>query len=159
MTMKEFKNPYLLILDFLNKNQINFQEFEHEPVYTTEQAARIRGEAMADGAKSLVVKINNNFVLLVLPGDRRLSSKKVKNLFKISEFRFAKPEEVVSAMGCEIGACFPLGNLVGLKTYVDKSLTENQFINFNPGVHYKTIKMRFSDYQKIAEFEIIDIAE
>jgi Ala-tRNA(Pro) deacylase len=153
------KNPYLLIKQSLDRNGIDYQELEHEPVYTSKQAAEVRGESLDEGAKSLVLKIGNSFILVVLPGSKRLSSKKVKDLFNVSEFRFARPEEVVSVMGCEIGACFPFGSLVNLKTYVDKTLADNEYICFNPGVHHKTIKMKFADYQKIIPFEIIDIAE
>jgi Ala-tRNA(Pro) deacylase len=92
------KNPYLLIKQSLDRNGIDYQELEHEPVYTSKQAAEVRGESLDEGAKSLVLKIGNSFILVVLPGSKRLSSKKVKDLFNVSEFRFARPEEVVSVM-------------------------------------------------------------
>lgn len=134
-------NPYEEIINLLKTNNISYKETEHEPVYTSEQAAKVRGISVSQGAKSLLLKCESDFILVVLPGDRKLDSKKLKNLLKIKEFRFALPEEVKDKMGCEIGACYPFGNLIGLPTYVDISLSKNEIISFNPGLHTRSIEI------------------
>jgi prolyl-tRNA editing enzyme YbaK/EbsC (Cys-tRNA(Pro) deacylase) len=66
---------------------------------------------------------------------------------------------VKEVMGCEIGACYPLGELVGIKTVVDLSLLKSGEISFNPGVHDRTIKLKTADYLTVARGEVVDIAE
>jgi len=59
--------------------------------------------------------------------------------------------------GCDIGAVPPFGNLMGLKVYFDKRVTENEIVAFNAGSHSKSITMRAKDLRQlvnpvIAEF-------
>lgn len=150
--------PYEKIIQFLREKGIEYEEFEHEPVYTSEQAAKVRGISAREGAKSLLLKVAGGFVLIILPGDMRMDSKKLKNLLGAKEVRFALPEEVKQVMSCAIGACYPFGNLIGIRTIADKTLLENENISFNPGVHNKTIKMKSNDYLSNVNPEMADVA-
>ncbi len=149
--------PYEKIIQFLKEKGIKYEESAHEPVYTSEQAAKVRGMSAREGAKSLLIKAAGSFVLIILPGDMRMDSKKIKNLLGVKEVRFALPEEVKQVMGCEIGACYPFGNLIGVRAIADKTLMENEYISFNPSVHNKTIKMRCADYFSSVNPEIADV--
>jgi Ala-tRNA(Pro) deacylase len=152
-------NPHEEIIKLLKTNNIDYKETEHEPVYTSEQAAKVRGISLSQGAKSLLLKSENDFILAILPGDRKLDSKKFKGLLKIKDFRFALPEEVKNKMGCEIGACYPFGNLIGLLTYVDNSLSKNEVISFNPGVHDRSIEIKWRDFYLVVKPKMVDISE
>ena len=88
-------HPFAAIRDFLEKNNTAYELIEHEPVFTIEQAAAIRGMSLSQGAKSLLIKTQDIFYLMIIPGNRKLDGKKVKKLLDIKEFRFATPEEVV----------------------------------------------------------------
>lgn len=153
------QNPYQKILELLDTRGVEYKIAEHEPVFTSEQAARIRNESINTGAKSLLLKADNNFVLVVLPGGKRLSSKKLKDFLGLKNLRFATPEEVKEIMGCEIGACYPLGEIIGIKTIVDNALLGNDEISFNPGLHNKTIKINSRDFLSVIAVKIADISE
>jgi prolyl-tRNA editing enzyme YbaK/EbsC (Cys-tRNA(Pro) deacylase) len=153
------KEPYEAILKLLDKTHIVYEKFEHEPVHTSEEAAAVRGVSMSQAAKALLFKTREgNFVLVVLPGDKRADSRKLKDYLQTKAIRFATPEEVEEQMGCKIGACYPLGVVAGLRTIVDKSLGDNEEIFFNPGRHDVSIKMRYIDYLNLSTPEIVDIA-
>ena len=51
----------------LKEHGIAFQVLRHEPVYTSEEAARVRGTPLASGAKALVCKGDDAFVMFVRP--------------------------------------------------------------------------------------------
>ncbi|MDD5750392.1 MAG: YbaK/EbsC family protein [Candidatus Pacebacteria bacterium] len=153
------QNPYPKIMELLDSHGIKYEAAEHEPVYTSEQAAKVRNESINSGAKSLLLKADDSFALAVLPGGKRLSFKKTKNFLGSKNLRFATPQEVKEIMGCEIGACYPFGKIIGIKTLVDDTLLENDEISFNPGLHDKTIKLKSKDYLSIAGAEISDISE
>src|SRR5262245_27737056 len=91
----------------------------HEPVYTSEQAAAVRGTPLASGAKALVVKAGADFVLLVLPADRKLDSRKARDGLGVKALRFATREEVEQLTGLQPGSIPPFGSLFGLPTYCD----------------------------------------
>jgi len=52
----------------------------------------------------------------------------------------------------------PLGNLYGVPTYVDKRLAEQNYIVFEAGTHSDAIKMNYSDYEKIVQPRVADLA-
>jgi Ala-tRNA(Pro) deacylase len=151
------KDPYEAIIRLLDEAHIQYEKFEHEPVFTSEQAAAVRGTDIKQGAKALLFKTKEGvFVLVVLPGNKRADSKKLKALLGTKDLRFASPEEVEQQMGCQIGSCYPLGVIAGLRTLVDKSLGQNEFIAFNPGRHDISIKMAYVDYMRLSRAELIN---
>lgn len=152
------KEPYEAIIRLLDETHTTYEKFEHEPVFTSEEAAAVRGVNMSQAAKSLLFKTKaGDFVLVVLPGDKRVDSRKLKELLHTKVIRFATPEEVEEQMGCKIGSCYPLGVIVGLRTLVDKSLGQNEEIFFNPARHDVSIKMKYADYVRLAKPEIVRI--
>ena len=140
------QNPSEAILKFLDDNKVQYETIEHEAVFTSEQAAQVRGLSLKQGAKSLLLKADKEFILVILPGDKKLDSKKLKTLLGIKNLRFATAEEVKEIMGCEIGACYPFGNLIGINMFVDNALSKNEVISFNPGIHTKSLKITWKDY-------------
>lgn len=152
------KSPYADIFQLLQDSNIQFESFEHEPVFTSEQAAAVRGLSADEGAKSLLINAEGKHVLVVLPGNKKLSSSKLRKVLGVKDARFATPEAVRENMGCEIGSCYPLGNVCGLQTYVDESLGQNEWISFNPGKHDVSIRMRYDDYIAVCAPNIVDVS-
>lgn len=52
-----------LIKELLNSNGITYEVSEHEPVYTSEQAAKVRGVELKTGVKALVLKQRKEVLL------------------------------------------------------------------------------------------------
>src|SRR5215831_15965060 len=119
----------------LHHQAVEFTVLRHEPVFTSEQAATVRGTTLSSGAKALVLKAGDSFVLAVLPADRKLDSKKARDALGVKGLRFATKEEVEQLTGLQPGSIPPFGSLFGLKTHCDPSLGENESINFNAGDH------------------------
>ena len=117
----------------------------HEPVFTSEAAAAIRGTPLASGAKALVCKADDRFLMIVLPADRKLSSKAVRKV-GIKSLRFASREEVEQLTGLAPGSIPPFGSLFDLETWCDERLSEQPTINFNAGDHAISISMAYADY-------------
>ena len=93
------------IQELLKENGMWFETFEHEPVKTSEEAAQQRiGYTIKQGAKALLLKVKprgdkTKFIMCVLPGDRRLSSARVKSEIDLKEIRFATQDEVYRITG------------------------------------------------------------
>lgn len=142
------------IKSLLDKNALFYQLFEHEPVYTSEDAARVRGEDPRIGAKALVFVSDGKPILLVLPGNRRVDTATFKKRFSVKDLRMATADEVFKSTTVPIGAVPPFGNTMGLKTYCDESLLQNEEIAFNAGKHTVTIKMKAEDYKIVVKPEV-----
>jgi Ala-tRNA(Pro) deacylase len=134
---------------WLRQNGVPFTVLRHEPVFTSEQAAAVRGTSLASGAKALVVKAGDRFLLLVLPADRKLESRKARDNLHVKTLRFANREEVEQLTGLQPGSIPPFGSLFGLPTYCDPALADNESINFNAGDHAISVQMSYADYARV----------
>src|SRR5260370_17435325 len=114
--------------NWLKQNGVPFTVVRHEPVFTCEQAAAVRGTSLASGAKALVVKAGTQFVLLVLPADRKLDSRKAREALKVKALRFASKEEAESLTGLQPGAIPPFGSLFERATYSHPPLSQTPSI-------------------------------
>ncbi|MBI4015708.1 MAG: YbaK/EbsC family protein [Candidatus Aenigmarchaeota archaeon] len=144
---------YNKIVQLLKEKEIPFEETEHEHVYTSEDASRVRGLPSARaGVKSLIFKTDaGKFILVLVPGDSRADTKILCLLENCKNIGLANPQEVERIAGVEIGAVGPFGLKTELKTYLSNAVLENEFVFFNPGLHTKTIKMRSVNLLKVLE--------
>jgi prolyl-tRNA editing enzyme YbaK/EbsC (Cys-tRNA(Pro) deacylase) len=143
------------IIDILNEHHCWVESFEHQPVRTSEEAAALRsGYTLAQGAKAIIIraKIPNEgkkFVMLVMPGDRKFDSSKVKQVLGSKDIRFATEDEVAEITGgVKPGGVPPFGNLFGLQVVSDPSLYANEKIIFNAGRNV-SIAMESADYKEL----------
>lgn len=130
----------------LDRCAIDYQLTEHAPVYTSAEAAAIRGVSLHSGAKALVVKGGDAFLMVVLPADLSLDSSALRGVLGTKRIRFADKEEVLKITALTPGSIPPFGSLFDLPTYCDEGLADNQRINFNAGSHSISIQMSHADY-------------
>ena len=135
--------------NFLRHQGIDFQVLRHEPVYTSEQAAAVRGVPLASGAKALVCKVDDRFALFVIPADRKLDSKRVRQALGSRSLRFATVDELRQLTGLAPGSVPPFGRLFGLTTCCDSRMADSEKINFNAGDHSISVSMRWVDYLRV----------
>lgn len=147
------------IVDFLNNGSVSFELKHHPPTPTSEEAAKARGEPLKIGAKALLVKGDEKFVLLVIPANLRLDTKKVKKLLHTRNLRFATAEELKQMAGVEKGGLPPFGFLFGVEMIVDTRLFEEEWMAFNAGSLEQSIKMRTEDYRKAVKPRVGEMAE
>ena len=147
------------ILALLEKNNISYKLTEHKPVRTSEEAARIRGAALRTGAKAMIVRGKDNYYLLVLPADKHIDWKRVRAILHVSNLRFATEEEAESVAHVKMGSVPPFGNLLGLPTYFDEGLFENDVVNFNPGSTTHSIAMKSADLRALVSPVVASFAK
>jgi len=137
------------IENLLKQREVGFEVIRHRAVFTSQEAAAVRGVALSTGAKALVCKVDARFAMFVIPADCRLDSKRVRQVLGIHALRFATPDELLELTGLTPGAVPPLGSLFGLPTYCDERLAQNERINFNAGDHSISVSLRCTDYLQV----------
>jgi Ala-tRNA(Pro) deacylase len=130
----------------LTERGVPFTVLRHAPVFTSEEAAAVRGTPLASGAKALVVKAGERFVLLIVPADRKLDSKKARATLGVKSLRFASKEEVLELTGLQPGSIPPFGSLFNMPAYCEPALGANPSINFNAGDHSISVSMAYADW-------------
>jgi Ala-tRNA(Pro) deacylase len=121
----------------------------HRPVFTSEEAAAVRGTPLASGAKALVLKADDRFILAVLPADRKLDNRRLREQLGVKSLRFASREELLQLTGVPPGAVPPFGSLFGLPTYCDPALLQQTEINFNIGDNAVSMHLATQDYLRV----------
>jgi len=146
------------IKELLEKNDIQYKFFEHEPVRTSEEALKQYPQfTLSQGAKAIILRVKQkdgerSFIMAVFPGDKRLSDKKMKKILGAKGITFATKEESDKITeGIEFGGVPPFGNLFGLDVYVDKTLLDNDEIIFNCGDRRASIAMKAQDYINLVQ--------
>lgn len=143
----------------LAQHGVAYQVLRHEPVHTSEEAARVRGTPLASGAKALICKGDQTVIMFVVPADRKLDSHAVRRARGWRKLRFATREEVLALTGLAPGSIPPFGSLFGLSTFCDERLGSSEVINFNAGDHRISVSMRYADYVQVEKPTLGTFAE
>jgi Ala-tRNA(Pro) deacylase len=138
---------------------VSYGVLRHAAVFTSEEAAAVRGTALGSGAKALVCKADERFVMIVVPADRKLASRATKTALGAKSLRFADRGEVERLTRLAPGSIPPFGSLFELPTYCDERLAEHATINFNAGDHSISISMAYADYVRVERPTIGRLAE
>jgi Ala-tRNA(Pro) deacylase len=135
---------------WLRETGVAFEILDHPPAHTSDEAARVRGTRLRQGAKALVVRAEDRFLHCVLPADLRADNAALRALVGTRKLRFATREELLRLTGCEPGAVPPFGNLFGLPVLLDAALCANERVVFSAGSHGRSITMRCADLVRIS---------
>lgn len=130
---------------------VAYRELHHEPTYTSEESARVRGEKLRVGGKALLIKTDDVFRLFVLSAATKLDSGALKQHFRVKRVRFASAEELEAQTGLVPGSVPPFGApTLPFELYADEGLVANERIAFNAGSLTDSIIMSMADWLRVA---------
>ena len=159
---KEDETTYNKLKDLFDKNNIKYNHLVHAPAKTSEEVAKIRGTPLETGAKAMIIKIDDGFVEVVIPADKKFHSRPAKKLLKTDCLRFATKEELTNLTHCIQGAVPPFGSIFGLKTYCDEEIFNNKnydYISFNGGLRTKSFQIKKDDYMNLEKPNLCKICK
>lgn len=143
---------------WLEDQGADFRLLEHAPVFTSEEASRVRGTPIEAGAKALVLQAEDRVVHVVLPGHRRVDNARLRAILGTRTLRFASAEELLALTGCAPGAVPPFGNLFGLPVFADAELAARDLIAFNAGSNAVSIVMRAADFVRLSGARVVALS-
>jgi len=137
----------------LESLEMDYKFIEHEEVRTSEEAAKVRGTKLSDGAKALVLHsldYPSKYLQAVIPADKQLSIEKLSKAID-EKIEVASAEKVEEFTGLKVGAIPPFGRLLGMEVYFDSRMWEKETSAFNVGKKTRSIIMKTKDLIKAAE--------
>jgi len=146
------------VFDLLAKNKISYEKYEHEPVFSSKDASRVRGTDISLGAKSLIFNADDKLILIVVPANKKVNSHKFMKMYKIKNLRMVDKEKLPEKVGLERGAVMPFGSLLGLATYFDEGLKRDGEVVFNVGKTTISVVMSARDLVDIEKPILGDFA-
>jgi Ala-tRNA(Pro) deacylase len=142
--------------DYLNYNGVKYVTVSHSKAYTAQEVAasiHIRGKKIA---KTVIVKIDGQFAMVVLPASYRVDFEKLKETVGAEEVKLASETDFIDNFPeCEVGAIPPFGNLYGMKVYVAASIVEDEDFLFNAGSHTELMKLPFKTYEDLVQPQVV----
>ena len=109
--------------------------------------------------KSLLIKIENDFLLCLVSGDKRCSLNKLKKISEKKNVRMASADEVKSQTGYTIGGVSPVGHINKIQIFIDNSLSRFKDIFAAAGHPNVIFKINYEKLIKITKGDVKDITE
>lgn len=126
------------------------QEFEVSSATVELAAAALQCEP-ARIAKTLSFIVNNSPVLIVTAGDTKIDNLKYKEQFK-SKAKMIKLDEVLEAIGHEVGGVCPFGVRENVDIYLDSSLKRFKTVFPACGSSNSAIELTIEEIEKYTPF-------
>ena len=109
---------------------------------TIEQVSAFLNVSPEKCIKSILFKVDDEYVLVLVRGDHEVNDIKVKNLFEASIVELAMPEETKEIMSCTVGSLGPIGVSSDVKVVADHAIAAivNGVCGANEeGYHYMNV--------------------
>ena len=154
------KEPVRRVADFIKKFDSKIKILVLETTARTAQDAAnsLKCEVGAI-VKSLLFKVEENYLICLIAGDRRCSLNKLKKILKKKDVAMANAEEVKKNTGYSIGGVAPIAHLVDLDILIDKSLSRFSDIFAAAGHPNCVFKITYNELVEITNGSEKEISE
>jgi len=144
--------PVTRLKQFLDDHGVRYVTVLHSAAFTAQEVAASAHISGKELAKTVMIKLNGKLAMAVLPASSQIDLDLLARVAGVDDVRLAAESEFAKTFpGCELGAMPPFGNLYGMDVYVAESLAEDEEIAFNAGSHTELIRMRFEDFERLAQ--------
>ena len=141
---------------FLDDAHANYTTLSHDRTVTAEQTATAAHVDRHTFAKPVMLKIDGNLAMLVMPAAYRADPARLSVALGGANVELAQEDEFCDRFpDCEVGAMPPFGNLYGLPVYVDARLSRHSDIVFNAGSHTDAVRMSYGEFESLANPELL----
>ena len=126
---------------------------------TSQQAADALGCSVAQITKSLVFMANEDPVMVLVAGDRRVDLAALAKTVESQGVRQASLEEVREYSGYAAGGTPPFGHVKAMRVLADRSITGNDVVWVAAGSPNSVFAIRVGDVVRLSQAVRVDVAE
>lgn len=151
---KKSKLPVKLI-SYLDKAGIDHKILEHKTVYTAFDAAATMGKKLNEIVKSLLIKADKDYYLVLLPADHNLDFKKIEKIISkqsgkaVKSIKIPGEKIMTEALKIKSGSLSAFGSLHKLPVVFDKGLQKAKRAVFSSGSFNHSVEMATKDFIKL----------
>jgi Cys-tRNA(Pro)/Cys-tRNA(Cys) deacylase len=137
---------------------IAYEVTRHGPVGSLAEAAAARGIEPRRLVKSLVVRrADDDFLFVLVPGDRTISWPKLRQLLGVSRLSMPDAAVALEATGYERGTITPFGALRAWPVIVDERVSG--MISLGGGAHGVGLTVDAVDLIRVLDAQVADVSE
>ncbi len=142
--------PAEKLKQFLDDESVRYIIIRHSPAFTSQEVAASAHIPGRELAKTVMVKLDSEMAMAVLPAPVRLDLKLLKEVAGADAVELSSENEFKSSFpDCEAGAMPPFGNLYGMEVYVDEALAADEQIAFNAGTHAELFQLPYAEFERL----------
>lgn len=137
------------VTDALDALGIPYRTFQHPgPVDSLEQAAAERGQRPEQVVRSIVFRVKEDYVMVLVNGARQVAWPVLRKHLGQSRITMASEAELLESTGYVIGAVSPFGLPRPMRVLVDAKVYDEQEISIGSGVRGTTVILASADLRR-----------
>jgi Ala-tRNA(Pro) deacylase len=147
------------ITDYLEEKRVNYQICAHRPAFTSQQMAAEEHVPGMNVAKPVIVQADGKYYMCVLPACCKVDLDTLRRQLGAGEVELASEKEMAQLFpDCELGAEPPFGNMYGISTIMDKTLSRDEYLLFQAGKHDQAVRISLNDYETLVHPRVLDFS-
>ncbi len=146
-------------------NFLQNEEVQHE-FFVMENRARdekrnleVLGLRQSEVVKSIIIFIDGEPFSAVIPFNKEISLKKIKESYPDSKIEFASPKTTVEMTGYVMGSIPPVAHKTKSKTLIDSDCMKLEVLYTGGGEPNAMLKIRPRDLQGLTKARVLDMSE
>jgi len=144
---------------YLKSNGAEFQFIEKATTHHAEDAARESGLALSQIAKTIVFTDDDSHAVVgVVRADRMIGRHKLEACSGARRLKVASDEIAEKLTGFPTGGIPPVGHRKHLPVYVDRELSQLEYVWCGGGTRTRLIRLRTEDILRLSEGHVCDIS-
>jgi Ala-tRNA(Pro) deacylase len=142
------------VYDMLDAMGIQYEKYEHPPVFTGEEAAEHWGPINAAQVKNLFLRNTkgDRQYLVILRIDKQADLRQLVKIIGDDRFSFGSPERLMATLGVTPGSVSPFGLLhegsKDVRVIVDQDLRSGERLIFHPNLNTASITISVADFER-----------
>jgi Ala-tRNA(Pro) deacylase len=142
------------VYDALDAMGIQYDKYEHPPVFTGEEAAEHWGPIKATQVKNLFLrnKKGNRQYLVILEISKQADLRELVKTIGDDRFSFGSPERLMETFGVTPGSVSPFGLLhtgsKEVRVIVDADLRSAEKLIFHPNLNTASVTITVADFER-----------
>jgi Ala-tRNA(Pro) deacylase len=141
------------LIEYFEKNGIEYEEFEHPAVFTVEESQELKKEIPGLHCKCLFLKTDKReFYLIGMPANKRLDIKGLRKKLRVRKLHFGSEEELFDKLGLKPGSVSIFGLVnnekADVKFILDKEVFLSDKVGFHPNKNTSTLVLKHEDLEK-----------
>lgn len=141
--------------DFLDGLGISYERIDHAAAMTMEDCREVDLALEAAVCKNLVLTNRQQtvFYLLMIPGDKRFSTKDLSHQLEVSRLSFAGPDKLKSLLDVTPGSvsvlCLQKDTENAVQLLVDRDVMTDEYIGCHPCINTSSLRLRQKDLWEV----------
>lgn len=146
------------VKEFFSAKQKEVPILTFEDTSTVAKAAEALGVTPGEIAKSLLLKVQDGFIMVLMAGDKRLDNRKFKDKFKTKP-KMPEVEQVLEVTGHPVGGVCPFGLKMDIPVYLDESLKEYAKVYPAAGAPNTAIELAVEELEELVATDWVNLAQ